>query len=102
MHVISKMAQWERAGPITQRTVDQNYLSCYLDFFQLMSAQKTFVTQLIQTIRGTIFAIDLKFVNKNSTCHIITPQITRVIENPHQLISQFNNIKVVNKIQPVT
>ena len=26
MHVISKMAQWERAGPITQRTVDQNYL----------------------------------------------------------------------------
>ena len=67
-----------------------------------MSAQKRFVTQLIQTIRGTIFAIDVKFVNKNSTCHIITPQITRVIENPHQLISQFNNIKFVNKIQPVT
>ena len=76
MHVISKMAQWERAGPITRgRWIKTT--SCYLDFFQLMSAQKTFVTQLIQTILGTIFAIDLKFVNKNSTCHIITPQITR-------------------------
>ena len=55
-----------------------------------MSAQKTIVTQLIQTIRGIFFAIARKFNNQNSTCHIITPQIIRVIENPRQLISQFN------------
>ena len=72
MHVISKMAQWESAGPITQRTVDQNYLLLSLNFFQLMSAQKTTVTQLIQTINVASFAIDRKLSNQNSTCHIIT------------------------------
>ena len=61
-----------------------------MNFFLLMSVQQTIVTQLIKTIRGTIFATDRKLHNQNSACHIITPHIIRVIENPRQLISQFN------------
>ena len=55
-----------------------------------MSAQKTIRTQFIQTFRGITFAIARKLNNQNSTCHIITPQIVRVVENLRQLISQFN------------
>ena len=62
-----------------------------INFFQLMGAQNTIVTQLTQTVRGTIFAIARKLNNRNSTCHIITPQIITAINYPRQFYcSQVN------------
>ena len=53
----SRMAQWERAGPMTQRSVDQNYL--LLDILSVQN-QQNFLYHFYQ-----VFALPLYEAQKN-------------------------------------